>query len=92
MTQAKDHVFYRDWRKALPVIDRGEGIYLYDREGKRYLDGSGGPAVINIGHGVKEVIDAMMVQARKVCFPYVGHFVSEAQVELVCQTLYSILK
>jgi adenosylmethionine-8-amino-7-oxononanoate aminotransferase len=82
MTQAKDHVFYRDWRKTLPVIDRGEGIYLYDREGKKYLDGSGGPAVINIGHGVKEVIDAMMTQARKVCFPYVGHFVSEAQIKL----------
>lgn len=82
MAQAKDHVFHRDWRKTLPMIDRGEGVYLYDRDGKKYLDGSGGPAVINIGHGVKEVIEAMMEQARKVCFPYVGHFVSEAQIEL----------
>jgi adenosylmethionine-8-amino-7-oxononanoate aminotransferase len=82
MNQRDDHVFYRDWRKTLPMIDRGEGIYLYDRQGKKYLDGSGGPAVINIGHGVKEVIEAMMAQARKVCFPYVGHFISEAQVEL----------
>ena len=82
MTQENDHVFYREWRKTLPMIDRGEGIYLYDRNGKKYLDGSGGPAVINIGHGVKEVIEAMMEQARKVCFPYVGHFVSEAQIEL----------
>lgn len=82
MKHAKDHVFYRDRSKVLPVIDRAEGIYIFDREGKKYLDGSGGPAVVNIGHGVKEVIDAMMAQARKVCFPYVGHFVSEAQIEL----------
>ena len=82
MTQGRDHVFHRDWRKTLPMIDRGEGVYLYDRQGKRYLDASGGPAVINIGHGVKEVIDSMLEQARKVCFPYVGHFISEAQIEL----------
>ncbi|HSR09970.1 MAG TPA: aminotransferase class III-fold pyridoxal phosphate-dependent enzyme [Thermodesulfobacteriota bacterium] len=77
-----NHVFYREWKKTPPLIDRAEGVYLYDREGKRYLDGSGGPAVINIGHGVGEVIDAMMAQARKVCFPYVGHFSSDAQIEL----------
>jgi adenosylmethionine-8-amino-7-oxononanoate aminotransferase len=82
MPQAKDNLFHRDWRKALPVIDRGEGLYLYDREGKKYLDASGGPGVINIGHGVKEVIEALVEQARKVCFPYVGHFVSQAQIEL----------
>ena len=42
MTQGRDHVFHRDWRKALPMIDRGEGVYLYDRQGERYLDASGG--------------------------------------------------
>ena len=38
MPQGRDHVFHRDWRKTFPMIDRGEGVYLYDRQGKRYLD------------------------------------------------------
>jgi len=78
----QDRVFYRDWKKPYPVIDRGEGIYLYDREGKKYIDASGGPFVVNIGHGVLEVVAAMEEQARKVCFPYAGHFVSDVQIEL----------
>jgi len=83
MKKGIEHVFCRDWRKSYPKIDRGEGVYLFDTHGKRYLDGSGGPAVVSIGHGVfEEIIDAMVGQARKVCFPYVGHFMSEAQIEL----------
>ena len=78
----QDRVFYRDWKKPYPVIDRGEGIYLFDLQGKKYIDASGGPFVVNIGHGVPEVIAAMEEQARKVCFPYAGHFASEAQIEL----------
>ncbi len=78
----QDRVFYRDWKKVYPVIDRGEGIYLYDRKGKKYIDASGGPFVVNIGHAVPEVIAAMEEQARKVCFPYAGNFTSEAQIEL----------
>lgn len=78
----KDRVFYRDRKKAYPVIDRGQGIYLYDQAGKKYIDAAGGPLVVNIGHNVPEVIDAMIEQAKKVCFPYSGHFVSEAQIDL----------
>jgi adenosylmethionine-8-amino-7-oxononanoate aminotransferase len=37
------HVFYRKMAWTYPLIARGEGIYLYDEKGKRYLDGSGGP-------------------------------------------------
>jgi adenosylmethionine-8-amino-7-oxononanoate aminotransferase len=83
----QDRVFYRDWKKPYPVIDRGEGIYLYDREGKKYIDASGGPFVVNIGHGVLEVIEAMEEQAKKVCFPYAGHFVSDVQVELADEVI-----
>ena len=78
----KDKVFYRDYRKSYPVVDRGEGVYLFDGKGKKYIDASGGPFVVNIGHGVPEIIAAMEKQARKVCFPYAGNFASEAQVEL----------
>jgi adenosylmethionine-8-amino-7-oxononanoate aminotransferase len=46
------HVFYRRLGYAHPMIDRAEGLYLYDTEGRRYLDASGGPLVVNLGHGV----------------------------------------
>lgn len=83
----EDQVFYRDWKKTYPVVDRGEGIYLYDKPGKKYIDASGGPFVVNIGHGVPEVIAAMEEQARRVCFPYVGHFASEVQLELADEVI-----
>jgi adenosylmethionine-8-amino-7-oxononanoate aminotransferase len=60
-------VIYRDLQRGFPTIVRGEGIYLWDSAGKRYIDGAAGSsAVTNIGHGVPEVIDAMVEQARKV--------------------------
>ena len=77
-----DRVFHRDFKKPPPLVDRGEGVYLFDKRGKKYIDASGGPFVVNIGHGVPEIIAAMDEQARKVCFPYAGHFASEAQIEL----------
>lgn len=49
-----------------PLVVRGEGIYLYDDEGKRYIDGSGGPFVVNIGHGRAEVVEAIARQAAAV--------------------------
>ena len=40
----QDHVFYRNLRKYYPSVSHGEGIYLYDTDGNRYIDGSGGGA------------------------------------------------
>jgi adenosylmethionine-8-amino-7-oxononanoate aminotransferase len=64
-------VIHRDLNRTYPVIDRGEGIYLYDADGKRYIDGSGGSAAVTaIGHGVPEVVSAMTAQAsRLACSP-----------------------
>ena len=50
MFDAVTHVFHRDPRLKYPVAVRGEGAYLYDRDGKRYLDASGGAAVSCLGH------------------------------------------
>ena len=51
------------------MIERAEGIYLYDSNGKRYIDGSGGSAAVtSIGHGVQEVIDAAVEQMKKVSY------------------------
>jgi adenosylmethionine-8-amino-7-oxononanoate aminotransferase len=62
------NVFYRKLKREHPLIVRGEGCYLYDEDGKRYLDACGGAFVTNIGHGVAEIGDAMATQARQVAY------------------------
>lgn len=68
--------------EALPRIVRGEGSYLYDAAGKRYLDGSGGPAAFSIGHGNAEVNAAIAVQLAHVACGYRYLFTSEPLEEL----------
>lgn len=65
-----------------PVIDYGKGVYLYDMEGKKYLDAASGAVTANIGHGVSEIIDAMQEQAKKVSFVYRSQFTSDAAEKL----------
>ncbi|MHB1414959.1 MAG: aminotransferase family protein, partial [Chloroflexota bacterium] len=86
-TSATSKVFFRDWRHRYPVIDHARGMYMYDADGKRYLDGAGGVHVVGIGHGVDEVVDAMAAQARKVCFAYAGQYSSSAQLALADRLL-----
>lgn len=65
-----------------PCIDYGEGIYLIDKNGKRYIDGASGAVTANIGHGVREILEAMSTQAEKVSFVYRSQFTSEVAEEL----------
>ena len=69
--QTTTNVIYRDLHKVYPTVVRGEGVYLFDSEGNRYLDGSGASAAVTaIGHAVPEVIDAMTRQASQLaCAP-----------------------
>jgi adenosylmethionine-8-amino-7-oxononanoate aminotransferase len=67
-------VFRRSFRKSFPSAVRGEGVYLWDTEGKRYLDFSGSAAVNLIGHGVPEIRSAMMEQARQLEFVHTSQF------------------
>jgi adenosylmethionine-8-amino-7-oxononanoate aminotransferase len=67
---------------ALPRIARGEGSYLYDAQGRRYLDGSGGPAAFCIGHGNREVNAAIAHQLGQVACGYRYLFSSEPMEEL----------
>jgi len=61
-------VFYRALDREFPLIVRGEGCWLVDDTGKRYLDACGGAYVANLGHGVSEVADAVAEQIRKVAY------------------------
>lgn len=66
----------------LPRIDRGDGIYMWDTTGKRYIDVSSGPVANNIGHANPRVLQAMRAQAEKVAFAYPGQFESAANADL----------
>jgi adenosylmethionine-8-amino-7-oxononanoate aminotransferase len=69
MTAPMGRALLRDLYRTLPRIAYAEGVYLYDEEGRRYLDGAGGAsAVNNIGHGRERVAQAMARQARAVAY------------------------
>ena len=63
---------------ALPRIARGQGSYLIDAAGKRYLDGSGGPAVFCLGHAHPEVNAAIARQLDEIAYAYRYLFTSSA--------------
>lgn len=74
----RGHVFYRRMAHPRPMIDHGEGVYLFDTAGKRYIDASGGPVLVNIGHGVAEVVQAMTAQAQTAAYVHATMFTSQA--------------
>jgi adenosylmethionine-8-amino-7-oxononanoate aminotransferase len=76
------HVFPRHTKSRFPVAVAGEGCYLIDSEGKRYLDGSGGAAVSCLGHGDPEIGAAIKAQVEKLAFAHTGFFSSEPAEEL----------
>lgn len=71
-------VFYRDLGKTFPTAVRGEGVYLYDSSGKRYLDACGGALVVSLGHGRKELALAMAEQAENVAYVHGTQFTTDA--------------
>ena len=71
------HVFPRHTKSSLPTISRGQGVYLYDQSGKQYFDGSGGAAVSCLGHGDRDVTDAIKAQLDSVAFAHTGFFTSD---------------
>ena len=73
-----NHVFARNSRKPPPVVARGAGVYLYGRNGKAYLDGSGGAAVSCLGHGDAAVNAAIKAQLDQLAFAHSSFFTSQA--------------
>lgn len=65
-----------------PVLDQALGVYMWDKDGKRYLDGSSGAMVCNIGHSNETVLTAMRRQMEKSTFGYRLHFETEASEQL----------
>ena len=75
------HLFYQE-RGRKPVLDQARGVYMWDQDGNRYLDGSSGAMVCNIGHSNPNVLAAMQRQMEKSTFGYRLHFETEASEQL----------
>lgn len=82
LRRGESHVFYRKLGQRLPRIVRGEGVFLFDESGKRYLDACGGAMVCNIGHGVTEIAEALAQQAVKLSYVNGTAFTNEPVEEL----------
>jgi adenosylmethionine-8-amino-7-oxononanoate aminotransferase len=70
-------ILYRDPKASYPTVVGGEGAYLIDSEGRRYLDASGGAAVSCLGHGHKAVIEAIKAQLDKLAYAHTSFFTNE---------------
>ncbi len=76
------HVFYRNTRSAPPKAVGGQGVYLFDAAGKRYLDASGGAAVSCLGHNDPDVIAALKDQIDRLAYAHTGFFTTEVAEDL----------
>ena len=82
---AHSKIFHRAPAHVYPVAVRGEGIYLFDATGKRYIDASGGAAVSCLGHGHPRVVEALRRQAERLCYVHTSFFTSEPAEQLAQQ-------
>jgi adenosylmethionine-8-amino-7-oxononanoate aminotransferase len=73
------HVFGRDTRIHFPVAVSGSGPYLFDADGNRYIDASGGAAVSCLGHGHPTILEAIKQQIDRLGYAHTGSFTNEPQ-------------
>src|SRR5256885_2795228 len=84
---SRSALFPRSFSKAYPRAVRGEGAWLFDAAGKKYLDFCGSAVVNFIGHGVKEVGDAMAEQSSKLEFVHASQFTTEVAEQFAREVL-----
>jgi adenosylmethionine-8-amino-7-oxononanoate aminotransferase len=80
-------LFSRNLRKQYLLAVRGEGCWIEDAEGRRYLDASGQAAVVSIGHGVQEIGRAMAEQSGRMAFAHTTQFHTEPAEILAARVL-----
>jgi adenosylmethionine-8-amino-7-oxononanoate aminotransferase len=80
-------VFPRSFLKSYPQAVRAEGCFIYSAEGRRYLDASGGAAVVTIGHGVEEISRAMAEQAARLAYVHTSQFQTAIAEKLAARIL-----
>ena len=74
MAPKEDALFRKDPAADCPTIVRGEGIHLYDDEGRRWIDGAAGASNVTLGHGRRDIARAMAEQAETLAYAFSIHF------------------
>ena len=82
MGSSKSYVFGRAREGALPKVRKAEGLWIEDDRGNRYLNASGGAAVTNVGHGRREIAEALHQQVLQHDYIHPTAFVSPVVEEL----------
>lgn len=82
-------VLHRNLNGTLPMAVAGEGPYLIDAQGKRYLDASGGAMVSSLGHGHPRIVAAIVEQARTLEFAHTSFF-TNAPAEVLAERLIGL--
>ena len=80
--RSASHVLHRSLRQSYPTAVRGDGVYLIDKEGMRYLDASSGAAVSALGHCHPEVLGAMHAQLYRLEYAHTSFFTTDVAEEL----------
>jgi adenosylmethionine-8-amino-7-oxononanoate aminotransferase len=75
---AASHILHRSLRQSYPTAVRGDGVYLFDRAGNRYLDASSGAAVSCLGHSHPSVLAAMRAQLNSLEYAHTSFFTTDA--------------
>ena len=78
-------LFHRDLSKKYSVMVRGEGIYLYDEDGKRYIDGGAGAGNVTLGHGRRRIAEVMADQAETMAFCFSTSFTNKLALEFAAR-------
>ena len=81
------HVMHRHLRHTPPVAVRGQGVWLEDAAGRRYIDASGGAAVSCLGHGHPDVLAAMHRQIDQLAYAHTSFFTTEVAEQLADQLI-----
>ncbi|MDN6874267.1 aspartate aminotransferase family protein [Pseudomonas citronellolis] len=76
------HVLHRSLTQSYPTAVRGDGAYLIDSEGRRYLDASGGAAVSCLGHSDPAVIEVVRRQVGTLAYAHTSFFTTEPMEQL----------
>ena len=71
------HIFPRHTQDELPIASGGDGCFLFDETGKKYLDASGGAAVSCLGHSHPKIIKALHEQLDVLAYAHTSFFSSE---------------
>lgn len=71
-------ILHRNIGPELPRAVAGDGVWITDAGGRRYIDGSGGAAVTSLGHGNAEVLDAMRAQMDAIAYAHTSFFTTDA--------------